>query len=79
MSEAQKLFSDTLDIEETVVVVDARKGDSEGMTKLKEVLKKRREEMIVSYNLNNGMCVELAIYYINVSIMYELKDIVRTM
>ena len=48
MKEAQKLFSDTLDIEETVVVVDARKEDSYGMPQLKQVLKKRREEMIVS-------------------------------
>ena len=48
VKEAQKLFSDTLDIEETVIVVDARKEDSEGMTKLKQVLKKRREEIIVS-------------------------------
>ena len=48
MKEAQELFSDTLDIEETVIVVDARQEDSDGMTKLKQVLKKRREEMIVS-------------------------------
>ena len=48
LKEAQKLFSDTLDIEDTVIVVDARKENSEGMTKLKQVLKKRREEMIVS-------------------------------
>ena len=47
MKEAQKLFSDTLDIEETVIVVDARKED--GMAQLKAVLKKRREEMIVSF------------------------------
>ena len=49
---AQELFSDTLDIEEMVIVVDARKEDRDGMTKLTKVLKKRREEMIVSYDLN---------------------------
>ena len=48
MKKAQKLFGDTLDIEETVIVVDAREEDSDGMTKLKQVLKKRREELIVS-------------------------------
>ena len=48
MKEAQELFRDTLDIEDTVIVVDARKGDSECMAQLKAVLKKRREEMIVS-------------------------------
>ena len=53
MKQAQELFSDTLDIEETVVMVDARKEDSDGMTKLKDVLKTRREEMIVSYDLNS--------------------------
>ena len=50
VKEAQRLFSDTLDIEDTVIVVDARKEDSEGMTTLKQVLKKRREEMIVSFS-----------------------------
>ena len=53
MKQAQDKFSDKLDIEETVIVVDARKEDSEGMTKLKNVLKTRREEMIVSYDLNS--------------------------
>ena len=48
MKEAQELFGDKLEIEETVIVVDARKEESEGMTMLKQVLKKRREEMIVS-------------------------------
>ena len=61
VKEAQRLFSDTLDIEETVIVVDARKEDSEGMTTLKQVLKKRRGEMIVSLfkfdiNLNLHLC-----------------------
>ena len=53
VTKAQELFGDTLDIEETVVVVDARKDDSDGMTELKNVLKTRREEMIVSYDLNS--------------------------
>ena len=53
MKQAQELFGDKLNIEETVIVVDARKEDSEGVTKLKEVLKTRREEMIVSYDLNS--------------------------
>ena len=53
VKQAQELFGDKLNIEETVIVVDARKENSEGMTKLKEVLKTRREEMIVSYDLNS--------------------------
>ena len=42
----------SLEIEEEVILVDSRKEDCDGMIKLKGILKKRRDNMIVSFLKN---------------------------
>ena len=48
LRQAKTLFKDILAIEDELILVDARKENSEGFESLKNVLKKRREEIIVS-------------------------------
>ena len=47
LKKARKLFDDSLEIEEEVILVDSRK-DCDGMTRLKVILKERRDNLIVS-------------------------------
>ena len=51
LEEAKKLFEDSLEIEGEIIVVDSRKDNCEGMTRLRGILKKRRADMIVSFFL----------------------------
>ena len=48
LKEAKKLFKDSLDIEEEVILVDSRK-DCDGMMRLRGILKETRDNMIVSF------------------------------
>ena len=57
LKEAKKLFEDSLEVEEEVIIVDSRCKDGEGMIKLKGVLKKRRADMIVSVFFYNFHCM----------------------
>ena len=47
LRQARTLFKGVLDIEDELILVDAR-NESEGFETLKNVLKKQREEIIVS-------------------------------
>ena len=48
LRQARTLFKGVLDIEDELILVDARNEKSEGFEVLKNVLKKQREEIIVS-------------------------------
>ena len=52
LKEAKKLFEDSLEIEGEVILVDSRKEDCDGMTRMKGILKERRDNMIVSFFFN---------------------------
>ena len=45
-----KLFHDMLDIDSEVIVLNASDTESDGMKKLKDVLKRRKENIIVRFN-----------------------------
>lgn len=45
------MFAGALDIDGTVILVDSREGDSEGLTVLKDVMKKHRTEILVRLNV----------------------------
>ena len=45
-----KLFDGILDIDSEVIVLDARDTESEGMKRLKAVLKRRKENIIVGFS-----------------------------
>ena len=56
LQEARTLFKGILEIEDELILVDARNEKSEGFEVLKNVLKKLREEIIVSKFVNFLHC-----------------------
>ena len=49
-SKCTQLFDGILDIDDEVIVMDARDTKSEGVARLKAVLKRRKENIIVGFN-----------------------------